>query len=155
MKNIVDILTEHSFFRGLPAEDIAFIAGCAKNVVFREQQMIAHQGAPADEFYLIREGQVSITLEIPPQRTFVFRTLGPNEILGFSWLVPPYQWPFTAYATTLTHAIAIHGTCLREKCENNPHLGFELMKRLVHVLVKGEDASRLQLLDVYGKNLSS
>lgn len=151
MKHIVEILKEHSFFHGLPAEDIAFIAGCAKNIVFKEEQVIARQGEYADQFYLIREGRVAIAMEIPPQRTFIFRTLGPNDILGFSWLVPPYQWTFTAYAKKITHAIAIHGDCLREKCEKDPRLGFELMKRLVHFLVTGEDASRLQLLDIYGE----
>lgn len=152
MKKIADILKEHAFFHRLPFEDIVFIASCAKNVVFQEQQVIARQGEPANQFYLIREGRVSMALEVPPQKNFVFRTLGANDILGFSWLVPPYQWTFTASAIKTTHAIAIDGACLREKCEKDPRLGFELMKRLVHVLVTGEDASRLQLLDVYGKN---
>lgn len=151
MKKIAEILQEHSFFQGLSSEDIAFIAGCAKNVVFDDQQSIARHGDAADHFYLLRHGRVSITTEIPP-KTFVHQTLGANDILGFSWLIPPYVWTFSAYATQTTRAISIDGACLRRKCESDPRLGYELMKRLVYVLVKGEDAARLQLLDVYGKN---
>lgn len=152
MKQIADILKEHAFFQGLSPEDITFISGCAKNVVFQDQQIIATQGEPANQFYLIREGRVSIAMEIPPRKPFICQTLGPHDILGFSWLIPPYQWTFSTYATKTTRAIAIDGACLREKCESDPRLGFELMKRLVHILVKWEDASRLQLLDIYGKN---
>lgn len=149
MKKIIDILSEHSFFQGLSSEDLAFIEGCAKNVVFKEGQAIASRGDPADEFYLIRQGQAAITIEIPPHKPFLFQTLGANDILGLSWLIPPYQWTYSCHAMQTTHAIGIHGNCLREKCEKDPRLGFELMKRLVQVLITQEDAARMRILDVY------
>lgn len=150
MKKIIDILSEHSFFHGLPPKDLEFIAGCAKNVVFKEGHLIANHGDPADEFYLIRHGQVAISIEIPPRKPFLFQTLSEHDILGFSWLIPPYQWTFTAKASQTTRAISINGACLREKCEADTRLGFTLMKRLVQVLVTSEDAARMHLLDVYG-----
>jgi CRP-like cAMP-binding protein len=153
MKKIADILSEHAFFQGLPQNDIAFIAGCAKNVVFNEGQIVANLGDPADLFYLIRKGQMATTIEIPPRKPFLLQTLTDNEILGLDWLIPPYQWTFTARALQTTHAIAIDGACLREKCESDPRLGYELMKRLVHILVVRIDAARLHLMDVYGKNM--
>lgn len=150
MKKIVDILGKHSFFQDLSPEDLAFIAGCGKNVVFEENEVIAKPGDAADEFYLIRHGQASLILEIPPHAPFIYQTLGENEILGLSWLIPPYQWTARVLASHNMRAIAINGACLREKCEKDPVLGFKLMKHLVEVLVMREESARLHLLDVYG-----
>jgi CRP-like cAMP-binding protein len=151
-KTIADILNEHSFFEGLSPEDLSFIAGCGKNVLFKEGEIIAKPGDPANEFYLIREGHVVLSIEIPPRKSFVYQTLGPNEILGLAWLIPPYLWTVSAKAQVITRAIAIDGSCLRKKCENDPGLGYKLMKHLVQVLVRREEATRLHLLDVYGES---
>ncbi len=150
MKTIADILKEHSFFKGLPPEDLAFIAGCGKNVHFEEGQMIAKSGAPANEFYLVREGKVALFIENPPKKPFLFQTLGENEILGLSWLIPPYQWTASAQAQKPIRAIAIDGACLRQKCEQNAPLGFKLMKHLVQVMISRENTILLHLLDIYG-----
>lgn len=150
MKKIVDILSEHTFFQDLSKEHLEFIAGCGKNVVFEEKEVIAKPGDAADDFYVIRHGQAALILEIPPHKPFIFQTLGENEILGLSWLIPPYRWTITAQARQTLRAIAIDGACLREKCEKDPILGFKLMKHLVEVLVAREEAARLHLLDIYG-----
>lgn len=150
MKKIVDILGEHSFFKELSKDHLAFIAGCGKNVVFEENRVIAMPGDPCDEFYLIRHGQAALILEIPPYHPFIYQTLGENEILGLGWLIPPYRWTVTVQATQTLRAIAIDGACIREKCEKDPSLGFKLMKHLAEVLVAREEAARLHLLDVYG-----
>ncbi len=152
MKTIADILNEHSFFQGLSPEDLAFIAGCGKNVLFKEGEIIARPGDPANDFYLIREGKVALVLDVPPRKPFSFQTLSENEILGLSWLIPPYQWTVTAHSMAATRAIALDGACLRGKCENDPRLGFKLMKHLVVMLVKREEAARLHLLDIYGEH---
>lgn len=150
MKKIADILADHAFFQGLTNEHLAFIAGCGKNVVFEEQALIAKPGDAANEFYLIRHGQAALILGMPPHPPFIYQTLGENDILGLSWLIPPYRWTVTVQAITTIRAIAIDGACLREKCEKDPSLGFILMKHLVQVLVSREEAARLHLLDIYG-----
>lgn len=150
MKKKSEIISEHSFFQELSSENLAFIAGCAKNVLFKEGQVIAKPGDPANDFYLIREGRIAISLEIPPRRPFIFQTLSENDILGLAWLIPPYRWTVSAHAVQTTRVIALDGSCLRKKCEEDPDLGFKLMKHLVQILVKREEAARLHLLDVYG-----
>jgi len=151
MKTIADILKEHPFFQDLSSEDLTFVAGCGKNVLFKEGEMIAKPGDPANDFYLIREGQVALVVEIPPHKPFVYQTLNANEILGLSWLIPPYQWTVSVRAVQLTRAIALDGACLRKKCEEDPRLGFKLMKHLAQVLVMRGEAALLHLLDVYGE----
>lgn len=150
MKTIADILKKHSFFEGLSQEHLEFIAGCGKNVVFKEGEFIANPGDPANEFYLIREGHVALTIALPARKPFLFQTLGPNDIVGLSWLIPPYRWTVSAQAVASTRAIALNGVCLRKKCEDDPRLGFNLMKHLIKIMVIREDAYRLHLLDVYG-----
>lgn len=150
MLQMIDIIREHPFFQDLTSENLAFVAGCGKNVVFKEGEVIATPGNFADVFYLIRDGQVSIFLEMTPNKPFICQTLGKNDVLGWSWLIPPYRWTVAARAVHTTHAIALDGACIRKKCEEDPALGFKLMKHLVKILVAREDATRLRLLDVYG-----
>lgn len=151
MKTIADSLTEHEFFKDLSQDDLTFIAGCGKRVAFHEGDVIAKPGEPADLFYLITHGQVSLLIDHTPRKPFLFQTLGPDEIVGLSWLIPPYRWTVTAIASLLTRAIAFDGACIREKCEKEPRLGFLLMKHLVSILVKRDEGAMLHILDVYGK----
>jgi CRP-like cAMP-binding protein len=78
------------------------------------------------------------------------QTVGPGEILGWSWLISPYRWHFTGVVVLETRAIALDGECLRNKCERDPHFGYEMLKRLSQVMERRLEATRLQLLDVYG-----
>jgi CRP-like cAMP-binding protein len=150
MKQLDEILAEHSFFRGLPRPYLELVAGCGKNVRFEAGTFIAREGEDADTFYLIRHGAVALELHLPNQGTRTLQTLGPGDILGWSWLVPPYRWRFDARAVEPTRAIALDGKCLRDKCEADHDLGYALLKRFAYVLGQRLEATRLQLLDVYG-----
>jgi CRP-like cAMP-binding protein len=108
------------------------------------------EGEEANQFYLIRQGQVAIEISPPQKRAIVVDTIGEGEILGWSWLLPPYHWKFHARATEAVRAIALDGKCLRTKCEQNHDLGYELLKRFSQIMSRRLDATRLQLLDVYG-----
>lgn len=148
--SLVELVAQHAFFAGLRAEDVEFIAGCGKNVVFQEDETIARQGSPADCFYILRTGRVAIEALAPQRAAMIIETLGANEILGASWIVPPYRWRFDARAVELTRAVAMDGRCLRAKCEDDTRLGYELMKRFSSILGDRLNAARLRALDVYG-----
>ena len=109
------------------------------------------EGDPANQFFLIRHGQVALEIGVPGQTPIVFATIGAGEIVGASWLVPPYRWMFDARAVLLTRAIGIDAACLRGKCEADHDLGYDMMKRFLPILVQRLHATRLQILDVYGK----
>ena len=94
---------------------------------------------------------MALELVAPGREPTVFATLGEGEIVGASWLIPPYRWSFDARAVTLTRAIGIDAACLRGKCDADPRLGYEMMKRFLPVFVKRLHETRLQVLDVYGK----
>ena len=146
------IVREHRFFAGLDEPFLQLVVGCARNVRFEEGQYLFREAAPADQFFLIRHGRVALELSAPGRGTVTFQTVGAGEILGVSWLIPPYRWTYDARAIELTRAIGIDAACLRGKCEADHDLGYEMMKRFMPVLIQRLQATRLQILDVYGRH---
>jgi CRP-like cAMP-binding protein len=108
------------------------------------------EGDLAEEFYLIRDGRVALEVHVPGREVITFKTLGPGEVVGVSWLVPPYRWTYDARVLEPVRAISLNATCLRQKCDTDHALGYDMMARFVPVLVGRLQATRLQLLDVYG-----
>lgn len=151
MKAIQEILVEHPFFAGFAPEHGQLIAGCARNYRFDAGSFVLKESKPADSFFLIRHGRVTIEVSAPGTEPIVIQTLGPGDIVGASWLVPPYLWMYDALAVELVRAIGIDAKCLRDKCEIDHDLGYDMMKRFVPILAERLQATRLQLLDVYGK----
>jgi CRP-like cAMP-binding protein len=146
------ILREHRFFAGLDEESCGVVCGCAKNVRFEAGEYLFRAGEPADQFYLLRHGRVALEVAAPGRGAVTFQTVGEGEIVGVSWLIPPYRWTYDAKAVELVRAIAMDAACLRRKCEADHDLGYEMMKRFVPVLVDRLQTTRLQILDVYGPN---
>ena len=144
------ILRQHPFLVGLSDEHMATLVGCASNVKFPEGEHLIQEGHVANTFYLIRAGRIALHIDMPGRGDLRIQTVGPGEILGWSWLISPYRWHFSGMAVTETRAIALDGECLRNKCEKDPHFGYEMLKRLAQVMERRLDATRLQLLDVYG-----
>jgi CRP/FNR family cyclic AMP-dependent transcriptional regulator len=149
-KTLESLLAEHAFFKGLDPGHISFIAGCGTNVRFDADQYVFREGEPADHFYLIRHGKVALETLVPERGPLVIQTIAEGDVLGWSWLFPPYRWYFDARAVELTRAVALDGACLRRKSEEDYRLGCELMQRFARVVVERLQATRLQLLDVYG-----
>lgn len=150
MEDLKNILSTHPFFKSLNEEYLALVVGCASNVRFEAGKMILREGEEANDFYLVRAGKVSVQLMTPNKGPVIIETLAEGDILGWSWLVPPYTWHFDAKALELTRLIALDGKCLRTKCESDHSLGYELMKRLADIMIKRLESTRLQLLDIYG-----
>ena len=150
MEGLGRIVKEHPFFAGMPNAFQELVSGCAKNVHFGAGQYLFHEGEPADWFYLLRHGQVALQVTAPGRGAVTFQTMAEGEIVGLSWLIPPYRWTYDAKAIELTRAIAMDAKCLRQKCEADHDLGYELMKRFAGAMGERLRATRLQVLDVYG-----
>jgi CRP-like cAMP-binding protein len=151
METLEPLLAIHPFLKGLEPDHLKLIVGCALNKVFDPGDYLSHEGQDADLFYFIREGKVVVEIYSPLHGPIVIQTLTGGEILGWSWLVPPYHWRFDARAVEQTKAIVMDGKCLREKCEKDHDLGYELMKRFAEIIADRIEATRLQLMDIYGK----
>ena len=152
METIEILLHEVPLFRGLKDEELELLAGCASNTRFQEGEMLFREGDAADTFYLVRHGMVALETFVPPRGAVTIETIEPGEVVGWSWLFPPYRWHFDARAITLVRATAFDGACLRGKCEADSTLGYDLMSRFAQVLIERLQWTRLRLLDVYGRD---
>jgi len=149
METLERIIAEHPFFAGLDPDFMDLVLGCASNVRFEPGAYIFKEGHEANTFYLIRAGKVAVEIFAPQHKPIIVQTLGVGEILGWSWLLPPFTWKFHAHAVEEVRAIALDGKCLRTKCEENHDLGYEVLKRFAQIMEQRLEATRLQLLDVY------
>lgn len=149
METLEPILAKHPFLKGLKPEHLKILVGCASNVRFNAGQFLFHEGEEANEFYMIREGKVAVQTQGAERGPIIVQTIGEGEVLGWSWLIPPYRWRFDVKALELTRAIALDGKCLRTKSEEDHDLGYQLLRRFAGIIVERLEAARLQLLDVY------
>ena len=150
MRSLEDLIADAPTFRGLDPEQLTLIAGCGVNEHFELGAALFREGEPADRFFLIREGAVALQVQAPGQGELVIETLHRGDVVGFSWLFEPHRWQFDARAVEPTRVIAFDGACLRGKCEADHELGYELMRRFARAITERLQATRLQLLDVYG-----
>ncbi len=154
MEGLERIVLEQPFFANLGPEFGAAISGCARNLRFAVGEYLFHESEPANEFYLIRQGTVALELHSPGRQPIVVTTLREGDILDGSWLVPPYRWTFDARASELVRVLGVDARCLREKCEADHDLGYELVKRFAGAMGERLRAMHLQVADVYGSRNS-
>jgi len=150
METIESLIKAHHFFKGLDPKYISLIAGCGKNVVFKKDEFVAKEGEEANHFFVIRKGKVAIDILTAEQGPVIVQTVREGDVFGWSWIIEPHYWRFDARAVETTRVIALDGKCLREKCEKDPKLGYELLKRFSSVLAERLEIARFQLLDMYG-----
>ncbi|HZP19309.1 MAG TPA: cyclic nucleotide-binding domain-containing protein [Bauldia sp.] len=150
IEGMLAVVRQHPFFAGLDEPTLELVSGCCRNVRFDAGQYLFRESDPADEFFLIRQGRVALETAAPGRGAITFQTVSEGEVVGLSWLIPPYRWSYDARAIELVRAIGIDARCLRGKCDTDPAFGYAMMLRFVPVLVQRLQASRLQVLDVYG-----
>ena len=144
------ILGEHPFFKALSGPHLDTVVGCVANVVFQPGEFIFREGQAADHFFVVREGKVAVEVFVPNKGPVTIETIEGGEVLGWSWLFAPYTARFDARALNAVRALALDGACLRTKCEEDPGLGYQLLRRFTAVVVSRLEATRMQLLDLYG-----
>lgn len=143
-------LSSYGFFNAMDESTRELIAGCATNVVFQAGEFIYREGDPANEFYLIRHGTVALEVHVPGRESLVIETIEHGEILGWSWLVPPYRSRFDARAVGLVRTICIDAKCLRDKMEEDHEIGYQFYRQFVPVVTDRLAAARMQVIDMYG-----
>lgn len=149
MSEVLEVLGQHPFFYGMSEDHLRKMAACASAVEFVSGQTIFHEGAPADVCYLILDGDVALELTAPGRGPHVIQTLHAGDILGWSWLFPPFKWSFDAQSLVQTSAIRFDAAELRAAKEADLAFGYDLLKRFAEVMVRRLQAARLQLLDIY------
>jgi len=143
-------LGDHPFLRGLDPGLIGLIDDGAVRRRFPTDARLAREGAPATEFYLIESGKVALEIEAPARAPLTLQTLGPGDLLGWSWLFPAAPWRFDARALKPTVAWEVNAARVRDALDDLPAEGYRFLLRMIPVVSSRLEHARLQLLDVYG-----
>lgn len=131
---LYELIARQPFFKGVLPPQLQLLAASAMEMQFAEGESVLQEGAPANRFYLILEGRVALELEVDPDSPRLpVQLLGPGDDIGWSWLFPPYSVHLSARALAPTKTIFFYGTRLREQCEQDHELGYQLMKRIAEV----------------------
>lgn len=142
------ILAAQPIFKGLSAAHLELLLNNSMEVEFPAGKSIFVEGELANRFYLVLKGEVALesTAKGKAGAPQLIQTIGAGDLLGWSWLFPPYFWRFDARAVKATKAIFIYGTRVRELCESDLKFGFELMRRMTEVVIGRLQSTRSQLL---------
>lgn len=142
-------MKRHPFLRGLNHTQMTLLADCALPSQFKAGEIIFREGDPADRFLLVEKGKVVLESGAGYGEPVIIEAIGPGDLLGWSWMMPPYRWHFSARAVEPTEAIYFAGTILREYCQRDHSLGFELHKRMSAVMMKRLQAARKKMLSIH------
>ena len=141
-----DALAVHPFLHGLSRDHLAVLADAASDVTFPAQRRLFEDGGSATRFWLLQSGHVVLDLHVPGRGRMKIETIGMGELLGWSWLFPPYRWAFGAVTASPVEAFEFDARAVRARCESDPVLGYELTTRLAYVVAKRLQATRVRLI---------
>lgn len=144
----------HPFLAGMNRKHLSLLTDCAIGTQFKKGQLILREGEQANRFYLIENGSAILESGKAYGRPVIIDTIGAGDLLGWSWMFSPYTWQFTARAAEPVNAIFFYGTILREYCERDHSLGYELLKRMTAVMMRRMQAARQKMIDLHAGDIS-
>jgi CRP-like cAMP-binding protein len=150
--SIRELLAAQPVLAGLEPDDLDLMAGCGRLAVIEPGAPLAREGDPAEQFFVVRAGRVALEIA-SPTGPLVVETLEAGDIVGWSWIFPPYRWVYDVEVLEPAHVVVIDAGCLRQKCDADPEFGFRVMKRFAQVVAERLAATRLRLLDLYGNSV--
>ena len=145
----VDRFTALPPFSRLTPAETAQLTRATREVAFAAGERLCEEGHPADRLWVLESGRVEVDTAVPGRGDVVVQTLGPGELLGWSWLVPPYRWDFGARAVTTVTAAELDGRLLRDLADEDPVFGYALTRAMAEVLAHRLRGTRARLLDLY------
>lgn len=149
MTSVSARIGKHPCFRGLKAEYLDALAACADAASWQPDHYLFQQGGPADAFYLIESGQAAIEVFTSRCQRMRIQTLHAGELLGWSWLFPPYLWHFDALALSRVEALRFDARAVRALCEQDHDLGYRLQQRFMPLIIARLQSTRLQMAEFY------
>lgn len=146
-QSIEDYVNAHEFFSGLDKRGKKFLANSAENIKIEQGEVLFQPGASADKFYLLREGHISVRVPAVMGPPLEIQNLKTDQILGWSWLIPPYRWSFQALALEDSDLLEFDGSIILAHCEEDPAFGYALMKLFAGLMSERLDRARQKMMD--------
>ena len=151
MKDFEEVLAGHPLFRDLAPEHLQVLLSCACMSTLNEGEYLFREGDGSSRFYAVIDGRVALELHVPGRGPVVLQTLGAGELIGWSWLVPPFRKQFDARAVQKCRLVQVEGDKVRTECQRDSNLGYALLSRVSQVMSQRLQATLLQLVDMYGR----
>ncbi len=145
---ILGAFQSHAFLANLSRQHLLVLASGVKPFSAAAGEYLAKEGETANAFFLVQEGHVAINMHRPDRNGLAIQTIGPGEVIGWSWVVPGQRWQFDCQAGDAVKGLAFDAHWLRERCEQDHELGYHLLKQMVAVLSSRLAATRGQLSHV-------
>jgi CRP-like cAMP-binding protein len=151
----IELVRDLPALAGLDPSELASLAAFASTDQFDPFTVLAREGQPADAFYIVTQGRVALEIYVPGRGTLLVETLEAGELVGWSWLFPPYRWSFDVRTLVPTRTVTFEASGLRELLENDRDLSSTLLRRFSLTMLQRLQATRLRLVDVYGNAAAS
>ncbi len=148
---LIEDLRRFSIFHSLDEQALQIFARCAQRRTANQGDYLVREGQPAEHCYGLLEGRMAIELELPQRPAMTIMTVKPGQVAGWSWMFPPFQWSANIRALDDLSYISLEGSCLRQYCDSHPEHGYLIMKHFAKLISQRLEATRIQLLDVYGR----
>ena len=145
--DLIKYLQSHTIFSDLQPAHIQVLADYAEEKQFAAGELLFNQEEPAEHFYVLIDGAIEVEVPAIAGPNLVVQSLGADDVLGWSWLIPPYRWTFEAKATSDSKVIVFDGKSLLQYCEKNHHFGYSLMKHFAGLMSERLHAARLKMMD--------
>lgn len=149
--DVPGFLARSPLFADLDPAQRATVTSGVEERYFAKGRFILRQGGEATQFYLIESGRVALEVMGPGRTPVTLQTLGPGDVLGWSWLVPPYSWQFDARALDEVQTVAFDAARLRALMDRDPAIGYRLTRKFLAITTERLQSARIQLLDLYGR----
>ena len=146
-QSITEYLSAHEFFSEFSDDSLKFLCECSSTREIKKGQILFLQGEHADKFYVVRSGRISLQMPAIMGPTLEIQTVDEDQVLGWSWLISPYQWNFQTKAEDDSELLQFDGAAILARCEQDPKLGFELVKKFAALMSVGLNAARLKMMD--------
>lgn len=144
-------LAHHAFLEGLSPSFVEALEPGTQARTYRIGEAVIHEGAPAKELLLIEHGKVALEMEAADHPRLTLLTVGPGEVVGWSWLIPPHHWNVDGRALKTTEILAVDGRLIRKLLDDRPEEGMRFLLRLLPVITRRLEIARTQVMDIHGR----
>jgi CRP-like cAMP-binding protein len=147
--NVAELRDKAELLDSLSDEHFDLLASIVDEASYPASEVLFREDQPADKFFIVEKGLVSLELVTPGIEPMVILSLGPNELVGISWMLPPYKWKWTARTIKDSLLLVFDAIRLREQCEKDPQLKLWVLQMVADQAVRRLHSTRVQLLDLY------
>ncbi len=147
--NVDELREKAELLELLSDEHLSLLASIVDEVAYPASEVLFREDQPADKFFIVEKGLVGLELDTPGIEPMVILSLGPTELVGVSWMFPPYKWKWTARAIRDSQLLAFDAVRVRARCEEDPELKLWILQMVADQAVRRLHSTRVQLLDLY------